>query len=150
MNQFSKTERRRRARAVRSRKRAVLFGAIAFMVLGLTGVFLWRAFAPIPSVAADAKIQTTMEGFIPGVIRAKVGKPITIQLINRDSSMHTDGGGWHQFAIDELGVNAKVGPESTQLVTFTPTRAGTYDFYCDVCCGGKENPSMHGKLEVSA
>jgi heme/copper-type cytochrome/quinol oxidase subunit 2 len=101
-------------------------------------------------VAADAKIQTTMEGFIPGVIRAKAGQPIKILLVNRDSQYHTDGGGWHQFAIDELGVNAKVGPESTQLVTFTPVRAGTYEFYCDVCCGGKESPSMRGKLEVSA
>lgn len=24
------------------------------------------------------------------------------------------------------------------------------ELYCDVCCGGKENPSMHGKQEVSA
>jgi heme/copper-type cytochrome/quinol oxidase subunit 2 len=71
-------------------------------------------------------------------------------LINRDTRFHTDGGGWHQFAIDELGVNAKVGPESIQLVTFTPAREGTYDFYCDVCCAGKQSPSMRGRLEVSA
>jgi len=148
--QLSKTERRRRALAVRRRNRTMAFGSIAFLVLGLTGVFLWRAFAPIASLAADVRVQTTMEGFMPPVIRAKVGKPLTIQLINRDTQFHTDGGGWHQFAIDELGVNAKVGPESTELVTLTPTRAGTYEFYCDVCCGGKENPSMRGKLEVSA
>ncbi len=150
MTRMTKTERRRQTREARSRRRTILFGVIATTVAGLAIFFLWRAFAPVPSVAADAKIQTTMEGFIPGVIHAKVGKPVTIQLINRDTSMHTDGGGWHQFAIDELGVNVKVGPESTQVVTFTPTRAGTFDFYCDVCCGGKENPSMHGKLEVSA
>jgi cytochrome c oxidase subunit 2 len=127
-----------------------MFVAIAVVVVGLTGVLLWRAFAPVPAVAADIQIQTTMSGFDPPVIRAKVGQPITIQLINRDSAFHTDGGGWHQFAIDALGINAKVGPESTQLVTVTPTRPGTYEFYCDICCGGKENPSMHGKLEVSA
>ncbi len=150
MAKETRTERKRRARAARSRNRAIVFGVIAFMVVGLTGIFLWRAFAPVPTAAADVRIRTTMEGFTPSVIRAKVGKPITIQLINRDSSFHTDGGGWHQFAIDELGVNAKVRPESTELVTLTPTRAGTYEFYCDVCCGGKENPSMRGKLEVSA
>lgn len=150
MTKETKTERRRRVRLARSRSRAIAFGVIAFVVVGLTAIFLWRAFAPVPSAAADVRVQTTMEGFTPSAIRAKVGKPITIQLINRDSSFHTDGGGWHQFAIDELGVNAKVGPESTELVTLTPTRAGTYEFYCDVCCGGKENPSMRGRLEVSA
>jgi heme/copper-type cytochrome/quinol oxidase subunit 2 len=148
--QLTKTERKRRIRAARSRNRAIAFGIIAFMAVGLAGIFLWRAFAPAPDVMADVRIHTTMGGFVPQVVRATVGKPITIQLVNRDSSFHTDGGGWHQFAIDELGVNAKVGPESTQLVTLTPTRAGTYEFYCDVCCGGKENPSMRGRLEVSA
>src|SRR3990172_815481 len=150
MSKETKTERKRRSLAARSRNRAFAFGIIAFMVVGLAGILVWRAFAPVPAVAADVKIQTTMGGFIPQVVRAKAGKPITIQLINRDTRYHTDGGGWHQFAIDELGVNAKVGPESTQLVTLTPTRAGTYEFYCDVCCGGKESPSMRGRLEVSA
>lgn len=150
MKRETKTNRKRRARAARTRNRAIAFGLIAFMVLGLAGILVWRAFAPVPAARADVRIQTTMDGFIPGMIRAKVGQPITIQLVNRDSQFHTDGGGWHQFAIEELGVNAKVGPESTQLVTFTPTRAGTYEFYCDVCCGGKESPTMRGKLEVSA
>ncbi len=150
MSPVTKTERKRRARAARSRRRVIAFSIIALIVGGLTGTLLWRAFAPVPTTDADVRIQTTMEGFLPRVSRAKVGRPVTVQLINRDSSFHTDGGGWHQFAIDELGVNAKVGPESTQLVTFTPTRAGTYEFYCDICCGGKENPSMRGKVEVSA
>lgn len=150
MAQLTKTERKRRIRSARSRRRTILFGLLATLVIGLTGYLLWRAFAPVPTAAADIRIQTTMEGFSPPVIRAKVGQPITIQLVNRDTQFHADGGGWHQFAIDELAVNAKVGPETTQLVTLTPTRAGTYEFYCDVCCGGKESPSMRGRLEVSA
>ncbi len=150
MAQITRTERKRRVRAAHSRNRAIAFGLIAFMVVGLTGILLWRAFAPVPTAAADVRIQTTMEGFIPGAIQARVGQPLTIQLVNRDTRFHTDGGGWHQFAIDALGVNAKVGPESTQVVTFTPTRVGTYEFYCDTCCGGKDSPSMRGRLEVSA
>lgn len=150
MSKETKTERKRRVRSARRRNRAIAFSIIAFMVVGLAGILVWRAFAPIPMAAADVRIQTTMEGFLPQVIRAKVGQPIKILLVNRDTRFHTDGGGWHQFAIDGLGVNAKVGPESTQLVTLTPTREGTYEFYCDVCCGGKESPSMRGRLEVSA
>src|SRR3972149_2301788 len=28
--------------------------------------------------------------------------------------------------------------------------AGVYDYYCDVCCGGKANPTMRGKLIVES
>ena len=65
--------------------------------------------------------------------------------------MHSDGGGWHQFAVDALGINWKVGPLSSKVFTFTaPASAGRYAFYCDICCGGKENPSMQGELTVTA
>ena len=68
-----------------------------------------------------------------------------------DTSMHSDGGGRHQFAIDALGIDWKVGPLSSKVFEFTaPSAAGTYTWYCDICCGGKENPSMQGKLTVTA
>jgi heme/copper-type cytochrome/quinol oxidase subunit 2 len=68
-----------------------------------------------------------------------------------DTSMHSDGGGWHELAIDALGIDWKVGPESSQVFSFTaPSTPGTYQFYCDICCGGKANPSMQGKLTVTA
>lgn len=90
-----------------------------------------------------------MGGFSPSRIQAKAGDPITLRFVNEDSQFHTDGGGWHQFAIDDLGVNVKVPPSKTQEFTFTPTTDGTFEFYCDVCCGGKENPSMVGTLTVT-
>jgi heme/copper-type cytochrome/quinol oxidase subunit 2 len=31
-----------------------------------------------------------------------------------------------------------------------PTEPGTYDIYCDTCCGGKQSPTMHGQLRVQA
>ncbi len=65
MVQLTKTEQKRRVRAARSRKRAIAFGIVASVVIGLTGFLLWRAFAPIPAAAADVRIQTTMEGFTP-------------------------------------------------------------------------------------
>ena len=65
--------------------------------------------------------------------------------------MHADGGGVHSFHIDSLNVHQKVQPESDLVFSFTaPTTPGTYDFYCDTCCGGKENPAMHGILTVTA
>ncbi|MBI3460116.1 cupredoxin domain-containing protein, partial [Candidatus Acetothermia bacterium] len=40
--------------------------------------------------------------------------------------------------------------KSTAEATFTPTKPGTYEFYCNICCGGKANPSMQGKLIVES
>ncbi len=75
---------------------------------------------------------------------------LTITLHSLDTPYHTDGGGKHQLAIDEFGVNIVAQPKGTSQATFTPTKAGTYQFYCDICCGGKANPSMQGELVVTA
>jgi len=92
-----------------------------------------------------------MGGFEPRSLTVKAGQAVKVELASMDNSMHSDGGGWHQFAIDELGIDWKVGPLSSKVFEFTaPAAAGTYTFYCDICCGGKENPSMQGKLTVTA
>ena len=93
-------------------------------------------------------VQLSMGGFNPSRIEARAGEPLTLRLVNRDNRFHTDGGGWHQFAIDELDVDVKVPPLKTQEFTFTPGESGTFEFYCDVCCGGRENPYMQGTLTV--
>jgi len=68
-----------------------------------------------------------------------------------DKSHHTDGGGKHQWAVDELGVNIIAQPLSSDYATFSPDKAGTFLhllFYCDICCGGKANPTMSGQIIV--
>lgn len=90
-----------------------------------------------------------MAGFRPNTINARAGQPLTIALINPDSQFHTDGGGRHNFVIEALGVQQEVQPRSTLNFSFTPEQPGTYPFYCDICCGGKENPSMQGFLVVT-
>lgn len=100
--------------------------------------------------AGSIPVRIDMAGFEPTALQAKVGEPVKLRLINPDSQYHTDGGGKHQLAIPELGVDAIVQPKSERVISFTPTQPGTYTFYCDVCCGGKENPSMQGKLRVTA
>ncbi|MGG5253416.1 cupredoxin domain-containing protein [Neobacillus sp. SM06] len=95
------------------------------------------------------RVEISMSGFTPPVIRAKAGEKITIQLVNPDNSQHSDGGGWHQFASDELKIDYKLPPESTKTIQLKVDQPGEYVFYCDVCCGGKENPSMQGKLIIT-
>jgi heme/copper-type cytochrome/quinol oxidase subunit 2 len=104
----------------------------------------------LPAGAAVVEIKGTMGGFSASVIRAKAGRPLTVRLTSVDTRFHTDGGGKHQFAIDALGVNVIAPPQGTREVTFTPPAPGVYEYYCDVCCGGRGNPTMVGKLIVEA
>ncbi len=142
----------RRESQLRNRRiRSIAFTIVVITVLGLAGFLVKQAFfrsAPPPMAGNVIDIQGSMDGFDKKEIHVKVGQPVTIRLTSLDNSMHTDGGGKHQWAVDELGVNIITQPESSNYATFTPTKAGTYTYYCDICCGGKANPTMSGQLIV--
>lgn len=46
-------------------------------------------------------------------------------------------------------MDVRIPPRSRTATTLRALPAGTYEFYCDVCCGGKDNPAMRGILEVT-
>ncbi len=110
---------------------------------------LWRE-TPRPAGGDVVEIDGTMGGFSTKTIRARAGRPLTVRLTSVDTRFHTDGGGRHQFAIDALGVDIVAPPKGTREATFIPGAPGIYQFYCDICCGGKENPTMVGNLIVEA
>jgi cytochrome c oxidase subunit II len=101
-----------------------------------------------PPAASAQTVVISMAGFTPKSFTIPAGQPAALRIENPDSQFHTDGGGWHQFAIDELKLDVRVPPHSTKAVTLPALSAGRYEFYCDVCCGGRVNPSMIGVLEV--
>ena len=142
---------RNEARRRQSRIRSAIFAVIVIGVLGLAGNYLKSAFfrpPPEPLAGNVIDVEASMSGFDKTEIHVKAGEPVTIRLTSLDNSHHTDGGGKHQWAVDELGVDVVAQPESSNYVTFTPEKAGTYTFYCDICCGGKANPTMNGQLIV--
>ena len=50
-----------------------------------------------------------------------------------------------------LGLYETLPAEGRRTVAFeAPDRPGTYDVYCDTCCGGKDSPTMHGTIVVEA
>jgi heme/copper-type cytochrome/quinol oxidase subunit 2 len=144
-------EARQRARERQKKTRAIAFVFIGVVVLGLAGYFLVTAFfqpAP-PALAGNViDVQADMAGFDLKLIRLKAGEPVTVRLTSLDNSHHTDGGGKHQWAVDELGVSIVAPPEGSNYATFTPDQPGTYTYYCDICCGGRANPTMQGTLVV--
>jgi cytochrome c oxidase subunit 2 len=142
---------RREAHLRQTRIRSVIFAVIVISVLGLAGYYLKSAFfrpPPAPMAGNVIEVSASMSGFDQTEIHVKVGWPVTIRLTSLDNSHHTDGGGKHQWAVDELGVNVIAQPESSNSVTFTPEKSGTYTFYCDICCGGRANPTMNGQIIV--
>lgn len=142
---------RKEALRRQSRIRSTIFVVIVIGVLGMAGYYLKSAFfrpPPEPMAGNVIDLEASMSGFDKTEIRVKVGVPVTIRLTSLDNEHHTDGGGKHQWAVDELGVDVIAQPESSNTVTFTPDKAGSFTFYCDICCGGKANPTMNGQIIV--
>ena len=132
--------------------RLAAFAAVALLVGGLAiGLVVSRLQGPAATDTTAIGVRASMGGFEPGTLTVKPGRTVRIELTSLDTAYHSDGGGWHQFAIDELGVDWKVGPQSSEVFELTaPATPGAYSWYCDICCGGKENPSMRGTLTVAA
>ena len=146
---YTTREMRRRADQTKQRVRYVAYAATAITVLGLAAYLLFAAFTrpgPPPLAGNVIDIAADMSGFDRSEVRLKVGQPATIRLTSKDNQHHTDGGGKHQWAVDELGLDVIAQPLSSNYVTFTPTEPGIFGFYCGVCCGGRANPSMQGTL----
>ncbi len=145
-------------RAARGR-RVIWFGLAALAVAALATML---ALAPLRSAATRApssaeapaapgtrQVVVTMAGFAPSTLAARASEDLALEFVNPDSRFHTDGGGWHQFRIDALDIDIRMPPRTRQAVVLGELPVGTYEFYCDVCCGGKENPAMRGVLEVT-
>lgn len=124
-----------------------LFLAAVMMVLGPA---LWLI-RPMQSMAggADYSVDMSMTGFTPRNFSVPAGKPVSLQLNNVDSPFHgITNGALHQFAIDDLGIDVRLDGKQSTVIKLSALEPGTYQFYCNVCCGGKVNPSMQGTLTV--
>jgi heme/copper-type cytochrome/quinol oxidase subunit 2 len=139
-------------RSAKSQAGPLVFGLIAVAVLGVAGYLFASGFVSkqLPPAPNTIDISAGMDGFNRSEIHVKIGKPITIRLTSLDTPYHTDGGGKHQWAVDDFNVSVIAPPQGTNAVTFTPDKVGTYTYYCDICCGGRANPTMQGKLVVEA
>jgi cytochrome c oxidase subunit II len=77
--------------------------------------------------------------YSPSQIEVQKGEKVRLQLKSMDVT--------HGFAIDELGIAREVSPGPPTIVEFTPTKAGSFAYYCVVRCG-KNHKQMRGTLVV--
>ncbi len=133
--------------------RIAAFVAVTVLILGAGGYLASSVFLGQRDNATTAgaiPMRISMAGFDPAVLHAKPGQTLTIDWWNTDGAMHLEGG-VHTLVSDALNVRLELPAESRKTITLTaPTTPGTYDFWCDSCCGGKDSSDMHGKLEVQA
>jgi plastocyanin len=147
----------RAARQRRDRIGKIAFGAVITVVLAVGGYlafgdFLGRSGVP---VANAISVQASMAGFTPAEIHVKAGEAVTLDFWTQDNPLHLRDG-VHTMISPELGLDeelpgATAAGTSRVAVAFTaPATPGSYDIYCDTCCGGKDSPTMHGKVIVDA
>lgn len=140
-------------KATRTQRRRVLWFSLAALAILAAAVFLASMpfrlpFARTPIPDGAQRVVISMAGFEPSQLRARAGREVTLIFVNPDNPLHMDGGGWHQFRIEALNVDVRIAPRSQETVTLGILPAGRYEFFCDICCGGKSSPSMRGVLEV--
>ncbi len=148
----ARQEARRRA-AREQQLRRLAFGGIVAVVLAVGGYLAFGDFLHRPADAANSGIidvQSSMAGFTPSEIHVTAGKTITFRWWTQDAAMHLSGG-VHTMIAPALGLDETLPAEGSRIVSWAvPDKPGTYDVYCDSCCGGKDNPVMHGKIVVES
>lgn len=149
---------REKAITATSPVRRIAFALVAVTILAIGGYLGFGDFLGQRGVASspDAiSVQASMAGFTPAEIRVKAGAAVTLDFWTQDASPHLEHG-VHTMISDELGLHvelpgADLVSESRVAINFTaPAKPGAYDIYCDTCCGGQENPTMHGRIVVEA
>jgi cytochrome c oxidase subunit II len=135
--------------AAAPRWRYLAGGLVVAVILAIGLLLGFGDFLGRPDGAAAAEpVRMSMAGFEPQLIHATAGEPLTVELWTTDSALHLEGG-VHTVISDELGIYEELPAESRKLVTLQmPEEPGTYDIYCDTCCGGEDSPTMHGRLHV--
>ena len=110
---------------------------MAAAFLAAAGVTAWNVTASGPQLI---KITAKRYEFSQPEITVKKSVPIIIEITALDRP--------HGFNLPEFDVRGDALPGETTRVVFTPDKAGTFEFLCDLFCG-EHHDTMTGKLVVT-
>jgi plastocyanin len=129
--------------------RQIGFASVIAGVLAIGGYLAFGSLLNRPAaVVGTIDLQSSMAGFTPSTITVTAGTTATLSWWTDDAAMHMEGG-VHTMVSPELGLNEQLPAESRRTLTWqVPDKPGTYDVWCDSCCGGRDAPQMHGKIVV--
>lgn len=115
-------------------RRAFLASAAAWALAGLAA---YAVAAPRERVV---KVVAKKWDFVPATIQASRGETLVLQLTAPEVPMG--------FNLPDFNVRTDVVPGKLATLKFTPEKAGTFTFLCDVFCG-EGHETMNGQLVVS-
>jgi plastocyanin len=92
------------------------------------------------SKTVNVTLMTTEFKFSPDTINAKVGDRVQVTLDNTKGTLK------HNIKQADLNIDAAVEAGQKTTFEFTATKAGTFDFVCDV--PGHKDAGMTGKIIV--
>lgn len=94
------------------------------------------------TIAAGSPLAMNASDFAfkPNTLTVKAGTPVHINVDNTAAEPHN-------FDLPIFGANVNLPAGTTTAVTFTPTKAGTYYFWCNL--PGHAQAHMVGKLTVT-
>ena len=115
-----------------SRRRVLAAGA--FLLAGAGAGVLAQGNERVVKVTARKFV------FTPNEITLKKDEPVTIELSTEDVFMG--------FSVPDLKVRSDIVPGKVMRLRFTPDKAGTFPFLCDVFCGDGHE-TMSGKITVT-
>jgi plastocyanin len=136
-------------RTTADRAKPFIFAGLVIGVLAFGSFLAFGDFLNRPAAAAGTiEVQSSMAGFTPSTITVKAGDTVTLDWWTQDAAVHLQGG-VHTMISPDLGLEEALPAEGRRMVTWNvPNRPGTYDVWCATCCGGKDSPTMHGKIVV--
>ena len=112
-------------------------------VVGVTVVvaliFAVRARSGVAATEQVIHLTAKKFEYSPNQITLKKGQPVVIEIVSLDRK--------HGFTIPELKVRSDVKPGGQNVVRFTPDKAGTFNFHCDLFCGSGHE-GMAGTIVV--
>jgi cytochrome c oxidase subunit 2 len=119
---------------MRRDRRRFLAGSVAAALAAGTGALVLAQQPRVIAVVARKFV------FIPAKIPLRKGEPVTLELTSPDVVMGLNA--------PDFKVRADIIPGQVARLSFTPDKAGTFTFLCDVFCGdGHEN--MSGEFIVT-
>jgi cytochrome c oxidase subunit 2 len=97
--------------------------------------------APAAESGAERVVQITAKkyDFTPASVELKLGVPVVLELRSLDRK--------HGFAVPDLKIDAQIEAGGVTRVRIVPDKTGTFEFHCDVFCGGGHE-EMTGQIVV--
>ncbi len=121
-------------------KTATLFTIAVLAITTLWTVTGCGASQPSYGTTSDLTMTLTEFKFTPDTLTVKVGERVKVTLDNTKGTLK------HNIKQADLNIDAAVEAGQKATFEFTPAKAGTFDFVCDV--PGHKEAGMVGKIVV--